>query len=133
AVALSHAVLALLPSESVETTEMQVELGQVQMRKGRAFKTQATYNKAFTAERRNRWAAQVAPAALGYEEAVHQPGAPGGPAVRMVSEAIRMIGDDTGPLRVHLQASLSRSLYLAGDQAEAIEAGGVALSMARSI
>ena len=27
-------------------------------------------------------------AASGYEEAVHQPGAPGGPAVRMVSEAI---------------------------------------------
>jgi DNA-binding CsgD family transcriptional regulator len=133
--AISHyeAVLDLLPSESVETTEMQVELGQVQMRKGRAFKAQATYNKAFEAARRNGWAEQAAHAALGYEEAVHQPGAPGGPAVRMVSEAIRMIGDQQGPLRVHLQASLSRSLYLAGDQRSAIAAGDVALSMARAI
>jgi DNA-binding NarL/FixJ family response regulator len=120
--AISHfeAVLGLLPSQSVEATELQVELGQVQMRKGHAFKAQGTYNAAFEAARRNGWAEQAARAALGYEEAVHQPGAPGGPAVRMVSEAIRLIGDQQGPLRVHLQASLSRSLYLAGDQHAAI-------------
>ena len=34
---------------------------------------------------------------------------------------------------MHLQASLSRSLYLAGDQHAAIEAGDLALSMARAI
>jgi ATP/maltotriose-dependent transcriptional regulator MalT len=50
----------------------------------------------------------------------------------MVSEAIKLIGDREGPLRVHLQASLSRSLYLAGDQAGALAAGDVALSMARA-
>ena len=67
------------------------------MRKGHAFKAQDTYNDAFEAARRNGWAEQAAQAALGYEEAVHQPGAPGGPAVRMVSEAIGLIGDDTRP------------------------------------
>ena len=43
--AISHfeAVLRLLPAESVEVTELRVELGQVQMRKGHAFKAQDTY------------------------------------------------------------------------------------------
>ena len=133
--AISHleAVLRMLPDESVDTTEVLVDLGQVQMRRGHAFKAQDTYQHAFDAARRNGWAQQAARAALGYEEAVHQPGAPGGPAVRMVSEAIGLIGEEQVPLRVQLQASLSRSLYLAGDQAEAVTAGDLALSMARSI
>jgi DNA-binding CsgD family transcriptional regulator len=103
------------------------------MRRGHAFKAQDTYHRAFEAARRNGWAPQAARAALGYEEAVHQPGAPGGPAVRMVSEAIVLIGEAQVPLRVHLQASLSRSLYLAGDHDAAVAAGDVALSMAHSI
>ncbi|HEY4609968.1 MAG TPA: LuxR C-terminal-related transcriptional regulator, partial [Ilumatobacteraceae bacterium] len=133
--AISHleAVLPLVPAESVEATELQVELGQVQMRKGHAFKAQDTYKMAFESARRNGRAEQAAHAALGYEEAVHQPGAPGGPAVRMISEAIRLIGDQQGPLPVQLQASLSRSLYLAGDQAGALRAGETALAMARAI
>jgi DNA-binding CsgD family transcriptional regulator/tetratricopeptide (TPR) repeat protein len=133
--AISHleAVLQMLPEESVETTEVLVSLGQIQMRMGHAFKAQDTYQRAFDVARRNGWAQQAARAALGYEEAVHQPGAPGAPAVRMVSEAIGLIGDDQVPLRVNLQASLCRSLCLAGDQAEAVLAGDLALSMARSI
>ena len=132
--AIEHfeSVLRLLPEESLETTEVLVDLGQVQMRRGLAFKAQDTQHRAFEAARRNGWAEQAARAALRYEEAVHQPGAPGGPAVRMVSEAIKLIGDRPGPLSVHLQASLSRSLYLAGDQAGAIAAGDVALSMGRA-
>lgn len=132
--AISHleAVLQILPEQSVETTDVLVDLGQIQMRRGHAFKAQATFQHAFDAARRNGWAHQAARAALGYEEAVQQPGAPGGPAVRMVSEAIGLIGEEQVPLRVHLQASLSRSLYLAGDQAEAVPAGDLALSMARS-
>ncbi len=133
--ATSHleAVLQMLPDESVETTETLVHLGEIQMRRGHAFKAQDTYQHAFDAARRNGWTQQAARAALGYEEAVHQPGAPGGPAVRMVSEAIGLIGEEQMPLRVRLQASLSRSLYLAGDQANAVTAGDLALSMARSI
>ena len=133
--AISHleAVLKMLPEASVETTEVTVDLGQVQMRGGHAFKAQDTYQRAFDVARRNGWAEQAARAALGYEEAVHQPGGPGGPAVRMVSEAIDLIGEEQVPLRVHLQASLGRSLCLAGDQADAVRAGDLALSMARSI
>ena len=110
--AISHldAVLQMLPAESVETTEVTVEIGQIQMRGGHAFKAQGTYQRAFDIARRNGWAEQAARAALGYEEAVHQPGGPGGPAVRMVSEAIDLIGEEQVPLRVHLQASLSRKI-----------------------
>lgn len=133
--AISHleAVLGLLPQDTVEATEVLIDLGEIQTRGGHAFKAQATHQRAFEVARRHGWAEQAARAALGYEEAVHQPGAPGGPAVRMVSEAIGMIGDKQGPLRVHLQASLSRSLYLAGDKDGALAAVDVAMSMSRNI
>ena len=133
--AVSHfeAVLRLLPDIDVEATEVLVDLGQVQMRMGQAFKAQHTHERAFDAARRNGWAEQAALAALGYEEAVHQPGAPGGPAVRMVSEAIGLIGDEHVPLRIHLQASLSRSLYLSGESEGAVSAAEQALAMARAV
>jgi len=99
------------------------------MRRGHASKAQVTQQCAFEAARRGGWAQLAARAALGYEEAVHQPGAPGGPAVRMVSEAIGMIGDEREPMRVHLQASLNRSLHLAGDQKAALAAGEVGLAL----
>jgi ATP/maltotriose-dependent transcriptional regulator MalT len=133
--AISHleAVLRMLADDTVEATEVLVDLGQIQMRRGHAYKAQVTQQRAFEAARRGGWAQVAARAALGYEEAVHQPGAPGGPAVRMVSEAIGLIGDEQGSLRVHLQASLCRSLYLAGDQDGAQAAGDIGLSMARAI
>ncbi|MDT7785534.1 MAG: hypothetical protein QOF58_3953, partial [Pseudonocardiales bacterium] len=133
--AISHleAVLRLLPEDSVEATDVGVDLGQVQMRRGHAYKAQVTQHRAFEAARRGGWAQLAARAALGYEEAVHQPGGPGGPAVRMVSEAIVLIGDQQVPIRVRLQASLSRSLYLAGDQDGAVVACEQALSMARAL
>jgi DNA-binding CsgD family transcriptional regulator/tetratricopeptide (TPR) repeat protein len=133
--AISHleAVLRLLSDEGVETTEVLVDLGQIQMRRGHAFKAQDTYQRAFEAARSNGWAQLAARAALGYEEAVHQLGGPGLPAVRMISAAIALIGDQQGSLPVHLQASLSRSLYLAGDQAAALAAVEVAVSMARAV
>lgn len=133
--AISHLerVLRMLPEETAEATEVLVDLGEIQMRGGHAFKAQDTHQRAFETARRNGWAQQAARAALGYEEAIHQPGAPGGPAVRMVSEAIGLIGDEQGSQRVHLQASLSRSLCLAGDQDDAVAAGDLALSMARAI
>jgi ATP/maltotriose-dependent transcriptional regulator MalT len=133
--AISHleAVLKMLPDDTIETTEVLVDLAQIQMRGGHAFRAQDTNQLAFDIARRNGWPEQVARAALGYEEAVHQPGAPGGPAVRMVSEAIALIGDGQSPLRVHLQASLSRGLYLAGDREGAVATADLALEMARAI
>jgi DNA-binding CsgD family transcriptional regulator/tetratricopeptide (TPR) repeat protein len=133
--AISHfdAVLRLMPEDSIDTVEVLVDLGMVQMRSGHAYKAQDIHQRAFDIARRNGWAEQGARAALGYEEAVHQPGAPGAPAVRMVSEAIMMIGDEQGPMRVHLQASLSRGLYLAGDREDAVAAADVAMEMARAI
>ena len=128
-----EAVLGLLPDENLEATEVLVDLGQVEMRMGQAFKAQDTYTRAFEAARRHGWAELAARAALGYEEAVHQTGAPGGPAVKMVSAAISLIGEEQVPLRIHLQASLSRSLYLSGDQVGAVAAGDRALAMARAV
>ena len=133
--AISHyqAVLALLPDGSIEATGVLVDLGLAQMRHGQSFKAQDTHAQAFESARRGGWAEIAAHAALGYEEAVHQPGAPGAPAVKMVSEAIQLIGDQQHPLRTRLQASLTRSLFLAGDKEGARTAGSSALAMARAV
>jgi DNA-binding CsgD family transcriptional regulator len=132
--AISHfeAVLQLLPDDTIEATEVLVDLGQVHVRRGYSTKAQDTYQRAFETARRNGWAELAARAALGYEESVHQASAPGAPAVTMVSEAIRLIGDRQRPLRARLEASLTRSLYLSGDKDEAVAAGEVALAMARA-
>ncbi len=128
-----EAVLQLLPAQSVEATKVLIDLGQVQMRRGHSFVAQDTYERAFETARDEGWADLAGQAALGYEESVHQPGAPGAPAVRMVSDAIGLVGDQLTPLRARLQASLTRSLYLSGDTKGAVEADEVALAMARAV
>ncbi|HEX2781952.1 MAG TPA: LuxR C-terminal-related transcriptional regulator, partial [Ilumatobacteraceae bacterium] len=133
AISQFEAVLQLLPAESVEATEVLIDLGQVQMRRGQSFRAQETYHRAFENARRVTSAELVARSALGYEECVHQRGASGAPAVRMVSEAIGLLGDQPGPLRARLQASLARSLSLSGDKDAAVKASAEALAMARAI
>ena len=133
AISQFEAVLQLLPSEGIDATEVLIDLGLVQMRRGFSFIAQDTYRRAFATARRECWAELVANAALGYEECVHQRGAPGAPAVQMVSEAISLVGDQPGPLRARLQASLARSLSLSGDKDAAMAAGEAALTMARAV
>ncbi len=133
AISQFEAVLQLMSSESAEATEVSIDLGQVQLRRGHSSIAQATYQRAFDAARHEGWAELAARAALGYEESVHQRGAPGGPAVKIVSEAISMIGDRQPPLRARLQAALARSLSLTGDKDAAVEAGETALAMARAV
>lgn len=133
AISQFEAVLQLLPGESVEATEVLIDLGLVQTRRGFSSTAQETYLRAFDTARREGWAELVAHAALGYEECVHQRGAPGAPAVLMVSEAIGLVGDQPGPLRARLQASLARSLSLSGEHVSAVEAGALALAMARAV
>ena len=133
AISQFEAVLQLMSSESVEATEVLIDLGQVRLRRGHSSEAQDTYEQAFEAARREGWAELAARAALGYEESVHQRAAPGGPAVKIVSEAITMIGGRQPPLRARLQAALARSLSLSGDNDAAVEAGDAALEMARAV
>ncbi len=133
AISQFEAVLQLLPNEGVEATEVLIDLGLVQMRRGFSSTAQDTYRRAFEIAVRYNRAELMARAALGYEECVHQRGAPGAPAVRMVSEALGVVGAQPGPLQARLQASLARSLSLSGDTNAAVEAGELALSMARAV
>lgn len=133
--AISHleAVFQLLPDDTIEATVLLVDLGQVMSRRGHTFKAQDTYRRAFDIAKRHGWPDVAARAAVGFEESLHQPGAPGAPAAKMVSEAIALIGDRQQPLRARLQASLTRSLYHSGDKDGALEAGEVAMAMARAV
>ena len=128
-----EAVLQLMPADSIEAAGVLIDLGQVQMRRGHSLTAQDTYQRAFQAARNEGWAELAARAALGFEECVHQRGAPGSPAVRFVSEAISMIGDGQPQLRARLQAALARSLLLSGAKDAAIEASSSALAMARAV
>lgn len=133
AVAHYQAALDLLPDDSPDATAVRIDLGQVHMRSGHSPRGRDLFGIAFAQARRHRWKDLAALAALGFEECGHQQGALGGPAVRIVSEAIELLGEDHPQLRARLQASLTRSLMLAGDAAAARAAGEVALTMARQI
>jgi len=133
--AISHldTVLDLLAADSPEQVEVLIERGLAHLRSGRSVEATRSYALGFTAATRHGLAELAARAALGFEESVHQPGAPGEPAVRLVSEAIALLGDDETPLRARLQASLARSLALSGDAGGGIAAGQLALAMARRL
>ncbi len=72
-------------------------------------------------------------AAVGFEEAMHQPGLPGGPAVELVGEAMAAIPSDDLPAKARLQAALGRALGQAGRTEEAIRVGEEALAWAREV
>ena len=98
--AISHleAVLQMLPDESVETTEVHGRARPDADAQGSRVQGAGHVRARVRSGPPQRLGAAGGAGRLGYEEAVHQPGAPGGPAVRMVSEAIRLIGEEQGPL-----------------------------------
>ena len=73
----------------------------------------------------------MARAAIGFEQAVHMPGLPGGPAVAIVTEAMGRLGDDDELLHRPAARSLARAYSHTGRSEEALAAVEVALALAR--
>ena len=70
-------------------------------------------------------------AAVGFDFAVQMPGLPGDESVRIMSEALELVGEEDSPLRARVQASLALALALAGRMKEAKPVGDASLVAAR--
>ena len=84
----------------------------------------ASFQEAFAGARELRLVDRAVEAAVGFERAVGLPGLPGEPVIEMVSDALALLGDEAGPRRIRLLASLSSALGLAGRHDEAHDASG---------
>ena len=110
--------------------EILVALGDVYVRLGRFDAAAVAVEEAFHLARELGSADLAGRAALGFADTLHLPGLPSGASVAMLSEAIRMLGDDGGVLRTQLQASLALSYMHSGQSEEARAALDVALELA---
>lgn len=132
-VAISHLDRAI--ALAVPGTELRVELlldlGFSQVREGRYLESMQTCGTAFEEALELKAVNLVARAAVGFEQAVHMPGLPGAPAVRVVTTAMAMVPDDDLHTRARLQAALARAYAHAGRTDEALDAVDVALGLAR--
>ena len=133
--AISHfaRAISLSKPQSTQRIELLLDLGSAQLRDGRYLDSKETCGAAFEAARALPDAGLAARAAVGFEQAVHMPGLPGGPAVEVVAAAMAMLGDEEDPTRVRLQASLARAYAHAGRADDAFEAVEIALASARRI
>jgi class 3 adenylate cyclase/DNA-binding CsgD family transcriptional regulator/tetratricopeptide (TPR) repeat protein len=80
------------------------------------------YETAFHEAREHGFADLAAEAAIGFQDSQQIPGLPGGPSVVMVSEAIRLLDRDEGPLRSRLESALGLAYSRTGDLASATAA-----------
>ncbi|MPY94742.1 MAG: hypothetical protein GEV08_17270, partial [Acidimicrobiia bacterium] len=114
-----------------ERVDILLDLGEARSRHGLHRDAMASFAECFGAARDEGLVARAAQAAAGFGMATQMPGLPGGPAVEIASEALALLGDVESPLRTRLQATLARSLALAGRNEEAVVIGEAALATAR--
>lgn len=72
-------------------------------------------------------------AAVAFEEATWRPGIPGGPAARLLHDALAGLPEEDGVLRARVLSSLTRALVFSGSLDEATRVHEQALAMARRL
>lgn len=132
AVAHLEAIIQVAPRD-VSRAEALVELGTARLRLGLFDASRDACEHGFELAAELGASAIAARAAVGFEESLHFPGLPGGPAVALLRRALELVGDERTPNRALVTASLGRALMLAGQRAESISAAEAAVALARSI
>jgi DNA-binding CsgD family transcriptional regulator len=115
--AISHLLIAerFAAPGSAERVDILLDIGAAQVRNGLERDGTATFGEAFRAAHELGLVDHVAQAAVGFLEAVQLPGGWGGEAVKMLSRALALLGDEETPTRARLQAALARGLVMSGD------------------
>ncbi len=114
AIAHLESALALSPADSTETIDLELELGSALSRTGNNQQAMQVFERAFRAARERGLVEQAVQAAVGFDFAVQMPGLPGDESVRIMSEALELVGEEDSPLHARVQASLGLALALAG-------------------
>lgn len=110
--------------------EVLVAVSDAQLRLSRFADAAVAAEEAFHLAREHHLVRVAGQAAIAFGDALHVPGLPGEPAVAMLSEAIRLVGDDGSALRAELESVLALALVHSGRLAEAHAARDNALRLA---
>jgi len=92
-----------------------------------------TFQRAAAIARVHAAPAELAAAALGFEETSWRPGLPGDAAVQMLTEALEMLGESESTRKARLLGSLARALTFTRAFAQATHVEQQAVEMARRI
>ena len=131
AIAHLQSALALSEADSTEAIDLDLELGSALSRKGDNRQAMQVFQRAFRAARERGLVEQAVQAAEGFDFAVQIPGLPGDESVRIMSDALELVGEEDSPLRGRVQASLGLALALAGRAKEAKPVGDASVIAAR--
>lgn len=132
--ALDHLqrALELSPGGSVARAEVLVAMSDSKLSLDRFEEAAGNAEEAFHIAREHGLPRLAGEAALAFGDALHVPGLPGAPAVAIVSEAIRLVGDDGSALRARLESVLALALVHSGRLDEGHAARDRALELSRS-
>jgi DNA-binding CsgD family transcriptional regulator/tetratricopeptide (TPR) repeat protein len=125
-------VVDLAPPGSRTRAEVLFALGEAVLHRSQFSEAERWFEEAFHLAREHGETTLAGEAALGFEDAIHSPGMPGEPALIMVNEAIRLVGDDGSSLRARLEAARAEALTHCGRAEEARVVLDSALAMARA-
>jgi class 3 adenylate cyclase/ATP/maltotriose-dependent transcriptional regulator MalT len=123
--------LELTPDATIARAELLVARGEALMHLSDFDASARSCEEAFHMAREHGAARVAGEAAIGFGDSLHIPGLPGAPAVTMISEAIRLVGDDGSALRAQLEAVLAVALTHTGNVEAAHRARDNALRLAR--
>ncbi len=131
--ALDHLrrALELTPRGSVARAEVLIAMSGSGLSLDRFEDAAGNAEEAFHIAREHGLPRLAGEAAVAFGDALHVPGLPGEPGVAMISEAIRLVGDDGSALRARLESGLAIVLMHSGRLDESHAARDRALQLAR--
>jgi DNA-binding CsgD family transcriptional regulator len=125
--------LELTPPGSAARSEVLVALGDAQLHLSEFAMAEVTFEEAFHLAREHGLPRVAGEAAIGFGDSLHIPGLPGERGVVMLSEAIRLLGDDGSALRARLEAVLAVCLVHSGRLDDALAARDRAFVLAQGL
>lgn len=108
-------------------------LGTAQYKAGEYVRAMASFRSAAANARARGAAADMARAALGYEEASWRPGLPGTTACQLLRDAVAAVGSGDARLEARLLSALTRALIFTGDVERSVEVQKRAVTLARRL
>lgn len=132
----TRALQALVSQQSVNAMQhckLLLALGEAQRKAGDVPHALDTFQRAAAIARVHAAPAELAAAALGFEETSWRPGLPGDAAVQMLTEALEMLGESESTRKARLLGSLARALTFTRAFAQATHVEQQAVEMARRI
>jgi DNA-binding CsgD family transcriptional regulator len=119
--------------DEAQRCRLLIALGESHRKAGAFDRALATFQQAADLARCLGAVADLARAALGFEDASWRPGLPGDAAVQLLETALSALGEGDSPLKARILGGLARALVFAGSLERALHIDQQAVAMARLV